>query len=585
MSARLLGGALALTVCMAMIPLGATSANAADGSGDPPRDLIVQTYGSTPPEWAPQGTVIAASGFDPAFDSFPFTNYGPVFGEQNALLGYPAGQRPLGLTAAEVQKLFGPDACTTIQNGTCILNPAVSMWMASINAGMAGGHCFGIAAVVAGLFNGVVSRAALTPSSVNATVALSPAMQRTIAQWFATQQFVLADDDLMAADFLPPDQLVNQLVRFLPSGQLPYVLALFWIEGGRQAGHGITPYAVYSRGPDLVDIAVYDNNYPLQARAIHVDLAANTWEYEVFATPGEPATIASGDADSLNLGLIPLSQLTGRHECAFCALAPEGRSLLMVSGAADADVAGKAFDVRVRTADGQPMRGVRELPQLSPDSTSRSFSVPTSADYRVEIEALQPGTTEIAVASYAPGDALTATFTARKGGVADVSFRQLVDRVQISTNPKAEAGMVSMNRDRRTIDYSLMMFSGSKAWAKADTPTPDLVVRETKGAVVVDVTGNGVTEGALLISRISPATGVTDAISSFDRPLRLRPGDSIVIDTATWRSREAPSAVVTTAKGTTTRLKLMTASPNQRRLVAEQPFGALGCGSPFGCGR
>lgn len=579
MRATLLGGALALAVTMSTVPMAAPAAEAADGSGDPTRDLILQTYSATQPEWAPQGTVIATSGFDPAFDSFPFVNYSTVFGEQNALLGYSADQRTLGLTAAEMQRLFGADVCTAVQDGNCVLNPAAAMWMQAQNAGMAGGHCFGIAAVVAGLFNGVISRAALTPSAVNAGVALSPAVQRTIAQWFVTQDFVLSDEALKQADFLPPDQLVNQLVQFLPSGQLPYVLALFWEEDGRLEGHAITPYAVYSRGPDQVDIAVYDNNYPLQARAVHVDLAANTWEYQVFATPGQPATMASGDAESLSLGLIPLSQLTGRQECEFCALAPEGRSLLTVFAQSAVDEDGPAFSVRVRTMDGRPMNGVQEIPTLDPNSPTRSFRVPTSADYRVEVEALHTGLTGISVASFAPGEALTSTFTARKGGVADVSFHQIVDQVKVVTNTKAQAGSISMSRDRRTLDYSLTLLTGSRAWAKADVPTPDLVVRERKGALLVDVVGEGVADGLILVSRISPSTGVTDAASSLKNLLRVRPGDSLVIDTAGWRPGEAPRAVVTDARGRTSVLKLQVPSDRTKRLVAEEAFGAVGTAS------
>ena len=576
MRSTTLGGVLALALTMSALSVGAVPAIADDRPSDPTRDLIVQTYGSTPPDWAPQGTVIAESGFDPAYDSFPFVNYSIPFGAQNALLGYPADGMTLGLTAVEAQRLFGTkSACTYVKDGRCVLNPAVASWVQSMNAGMLGGHCFGIAALVAGLFNGVISRAGLTPSEVNAGVALSPAVQRAIAQWFVTQQFVLSDEELVAADFLPPDQLVAQLVDFLPSGTLPYVLALFWEEDGSTAGHGITPYAVYSRGPNLVDIAVYDNNYPLQARAVHVDLAANTWEYQVFASPGEQPVMASGDATSLSLGLIPLAQLTGQHECDFCADAPEGRSLLTVAAASEEHPDDGRFTVQVQDVDGQPLKGVRELPGSDTEADSRTFSVPTSADYRVRIEALDPGESMFTVSSFAPGEALSTFFSARQHGVGDVVFRHVIDQVAVTTNEKAEKAMVRMSRDRRSIDHDLTILATSKAWKKGDVATPDLRISERKDAIVVDATGAGRVEALLLMQRISPATGATLATTSMKNPLTLQAGDRIVVDTSTWRSGQAPRVTLTTSAGSTRRPSVRVTGEDPARLVAERAFGAV----------
>ena len=109
-----LGGVLALTLTSAMT---LTASPVLAAGGDPNRPAVESAYAPTSDEWAPQGTLIATSGFDPAFDSFSFPNYSNTVDANLALLGYPEGQPIVNLTAVEAQRLFGAKAACTYGSG------------------------------------------------------------------------------------------------------------------------------------------------------------------------------------------------------------------------------------------------------------------------------------------------------------------------------------------------------------------------------------------------------------------------------------------------------------------------------------
>ena len=70
--------------------------------------------------------------FAPGTQGFKFQNYGNEEGIEN-------------LTATEIKRMFGPDACAHEEGETCILTPAAEQWMQETNKGMNGGHCEGLA--------------------------------------------------------------------------------------------------------------------------------------------------------------------------------------------------------------------------------------------------------------------------------------------------------------------------------------------------------------------------------------------------------------------------------------------------------
>ncbi len=573
-----LGGVSALALTLTVTPLAGASA----AGSDPNRTQVEQAYAPTPDEWAPQGVLIADSGFDPVIDSFSFPNYANTTDVAQALLGYPPGQPVLNLTAVEAQRIFGSKAACTYGSGEdCVLNPAVAQWVNSVSQSMSGGHCFGMAAVVAGLFNGMISRAGLTPSSVNSTIAFSPAVQRQIAQWYSTQTFFLPDEALMAGAFVPPDEIVGQLVEFLPSGTLPYVLAM-WIyteQDGVETpagGHGITPYAVYDRGNGLVDIAVYDNNYPLRERAIHVDMNANTWEYEVFATPGQEPLVTGGNAENLRLGLIPLAQLTGRRDCAFCADAAEGTAVVTGEGLfQDID----SVEVSVTDPRGRPVEGVKDQPLLTPSASGFGMTVPTSGDFRVAVRT--PGQGKdlqgiYEVSSLAPGEAFNAVVMSSSGGTAGLLLGHGTERAIASTNREAEILQIGVHRDRRLVDYAFTAQLNKASVRRTPLAHPPVYAMSEDGqAVSVTYRGKDPIRLDLAAQRVSPATGGT-SVTTDKKGVLVRQGDRITLDISQWRAGEAPELTVTRASGTVSALQTRLVTPEMyEELVSEEQFASL----------
>ena len=66
-------------------------------------------------------------------DGFSFANYGNDEGYLN-------------LDAAEMVRIYGREACLS-PRGRCVLDPGVRNFMEHLNDDLAGGHCFGFAAL------------------------------------------------------------------------------------------------------------------------------------------------------------------------------------------------------------------------------------------------------------------------------------------------------------------------------------------------------------------------------------------------------------------------------------------------------
>ena len=112
-----------------------------------------------------------------------------------------------------------------------------------------------------------------------------------------------------------PAQVLRDLVRGTRPGRIPATLVINWMHGNRPLGLALTPYAIYRKAPGVYDIAVYDPNYPMRERAVHVDVNSNTWEYLTVSGFGLPAEVVGGDAMTRSLSLLPLAESLARQEC------------------------------------------------------------------------------------------------------------------------------------------------------------------------------------------------------------------------------------------------------------------------------
>lgn len=318
-------------------------------------------FGPEDPNWAPRGTVVADSGFRSNPNGLPYANYGSTafplfFGTPDTLI--------TGLSSPWVRSLYGDAVCADKPkaDGSCTLTPAAE-YFADYLAGQAEaiGHCVGIAVTTQAIYAGLLEPSTVDAGSLPIQSRLTPDTQSMILRNWATQATTPTTQ-------LTPAQVVQQLIAELKPGAMPNSLIIQWPTGG----HGITPYAVYDRGNGLYDIAVYDNNYPSRARAIHVDTVANTWEYEVAINPSAPPEIVGGDAKTLSMQLMNVEAAIAEQECPVC-LGGRDTNLLVadpVPTAAAANLNLALLDLQGSTLGADRATPLPTLDSSNPDFTS-----------------------------------------------------------------------------------------------------------------------------------------------------------------------------------------------------------------------
>jgi hypothetical protein len=266
------------------------------------------------------GAYASDLGFRPETNGFSFENYG--------------GEGETNLTPNDMQRLFGEQVCTTIQDGQCLLTPPGEQWLQQINSAMEGGHCEGMAVLSNLFYTGEIDPVAFgAPNVPDLEIAGNEALQREIAYWWATQSTQPARSGIVEQT---PSGVVNTLLTAFaagPSGSDQYALGIY--KRDFTGGHAITPYAVEDRGDGIYWILVYDNNYPGQARAVEVDTNNDTWSYSGSTNPAEAEGNYEGDASTFTLELAPIGPRLGQQECPFCqdqASASTGAMMLQAGG-------------------------------------------------------------------------------------------------------------------------------------------------------------------------------------------------------------------------------------------------------------
>ena len=252
--------------------------------------------------YTPTGSLVADDGFRPDVNGFAFQNYGRV----------PAGGTDM--VAADVQKIFGDGVCADATSGKCDLIPEAQAWLDKTNAAMGGGHCYGFAVATQLLWQ----TAGLKPGDFGADttpvlkVDGNNALQRQIATNWAYQ--VLDSVNAARVQGTPNDIIAKLKSALVPNPTELYVVAFF----NKAGGHAVTPYALEDAGNGIVNILVYDNNWPGVTRAVKVDTNANTWSYVAALNPNEKSELYQGDATTGNLMLYPTATALTKQPCPFC---------------------------------------------------------------------------------------------------------------------------------------------------------------------------------------------------------------------------------------------------------------------------
>lgn len=345
---------LAFASASALVAVFLSPASAQEGTpslisgGKPPASWIVDpdAYGSffgSLSQGAPQGTVIADSGFRPYPNGYPIRNWGSAdsFLQSQLVFGVPDRATfpeyekneiapPAGLNALSLRRTFGDGVCRNPEDidpktGDCELIFGADLLAQLIETSGLGGHCFGLATGAAALYNGQIPANQVGASGLGVNIAnpmRQPAVQ-TITRLFGAQYFN-PNVPAALAGFSPTD-VVNTLITGFQDGTVPYTLTVIGAEGG----HGITPFAVLDRGEGIYDIAVYDNNFPMRARAVTVDTNDDTFTYTSAINPSAPG-IEWNTENGSRIGLVSVADLVETQPCPVC-LGPDQGTLVTIS--------------------------------------------------------------------------------------------------------------------------------------------------------------------------------------------------------------------------------------------------------------
>ncbi|MEM9191364.1 MAG: hypothetical protein AAGF12_19490 [Myxococcota bacterium] len=406
---------------------------------------FVGTFGLTGP---------AAAQFDVDIDAFGFQNY---TNENN----------PINLTSAELHRFFGDRVCATGSGPNCTLTPQAEQWMEQTSKAMNGGHCEGMAVLALRFFleqDDPTNYGAETV--VELPLAGNDALTREIGYWWATQALAPVN---MSETRGTPAEVIDLLDAFLDGGPTAYTVGIY--KRDWTGGHAVTPFDVVDVEPDVVDILVYDNNFPGEERAIRVDLAANTWSYSAAASPDIPESTYEGDAMTGTLGLTPMPIREGMLECPFCGSYRAGmgaRRTIRVTGEAAVLIQNEAGEELGHRPDGtfvNTIAGASFAPTKSDDlwndQSEPTYLVPSGSELQVVISDQGEGTDASDFAVIGEGYYL---------GIENVVL------------DPGQADMAYVGRDIASIGYETSAMETADVVIATETDTADwLIVVRTRG--------------------------------------------------------------------------------------------------------
>ena len=298
-----------MAVGLVLAACGGDTGSSSSSSGGQGSSLGHVVPPGSPTPAADAGAQAAADlGFRPDKNGFPFPNYGP---------DYP------GLTAEDVQSIFGDGVCAGGTPSPCTLTPPAQQWMDEMNKAVQGGHCYGFSMAALEAYKGTLSPSSFGGGDITQLkIENNAALQRRLAVDWAAQLFPSVQ--AAAVTGTPNDILAKLTSNFQNASSNPetYTMLIFKRDG--TGGHAITPYALVDKGNGQVGVLAYDNNYVGTVRELIIDKNANTWSYNAATNPSEPSSNYDGDATTQSLSLKPTTPGEGKQPCFFCGSAGSG---------------------------------------------------------------------------------------------------------------------------------------------------------------------------------------------------------------------------------------------------------------------
>jgi len=481
------------------------------------------------------GTPVADNGFRPKVNGFNFKNYGNDTGYSN-------------LTSADVRRLFGDQACASLQGNDCLLTPAGEQWMEKVNQNMDGGHCDGFAALSGLIYSNQFDPATLGGKNIyKLDINSSETLQREIAYWWATQTLRPTQDGYV---YGTPNDVLDKLIAALNSKDAESFTVAVRMAG--KGGHAVTPYAVEDMGNGIFHVLIYDNNYPGVERRIIVDRDANTWEYNLSTRPDIATSKWSGDANTQTFLLKTNSYRVPIQNCPFCenASGSVGRNGMEQAATRYNQIWVEGDSVHVLITDAQGKRFglvngkmVKEIPgvkfqtldskDLWEDEGDPIYYVPTGMQFTLSVDGgglKKP--TLASVTMIGPGyDLAVDEINLDPGQKDSITFSPDGKSISYKTD-STESPDIVLGYEAKGADYSFLV----KGVDIEPGGTVNVTLDKDKGTLKLFATGNkqnGIY--ALIMGRIDDKGELYFGHDNIE----LAPKDSAILEYAKWNSNGA----------------------------------------------
>jgi hypothetical protein len=228
--------------------------------------------------------IVSDSNFRPKH-GFSFSNWG----------GDPS------MTIEGMKTVFGE---ALVCNGGNCTTPAAEKWLQKKNAGMEGGHCYGMAIYSMVLYGSGGDAHSLSKSEAAGTISTYFVLQ-------GLEPVRSFEKNMKNKDI---DEMFSFMKKEFDKGN-PCGLGL----RSKQGGHEVTAYALKDLGEGKYHILIYENNRPDQERYIEVDKNTGKWTYSLAATePSQDPSPWSGMVAG-SLDTVDIATIKQKPECPFCA--------------------------------------------------------------------------------------------------------------------------------------------------------------------------------------------------------------------------------------------------------------------------
>ena len=285
-----------------------------------------------------------SSGLIPSENGFSFPNFG-------------SSASPEIFDETDIVAMFGASECLDGVAEPCVLTAEAAAWSRMVNETRSSGHCEGLVVQAA-------TRFAERQDPPTAKLQNDAEVTHAVMRAFATQ--FLPEAQRATAKWAQRSlrDIVNELARSMQSGDESYSLGLYTESGG----HAVLPYKVQFIGVDLVEVSVYDSNWPGVTRTVRFDLAFDQWKFSFSGVdPAKDVCAWTGGP-----GEVDLTPLSARLDatCPFCAEKAETKSSMLLIRSTTKNWSLTTSQGTFSPANGQSLAGVTVRPIRSADCSN-----------------------------------------------------------------------------------------------------------------------------------------------------------------------------------------------------------------------